>query len=229
MGKRGGKSAREASVRGDLANVMQREYNVQPELASRYAGQIVRAVDGDVNKCKATCMWVSDVASVPQQHVQPVARALDDYLRARRCEESVGGKPVQPGESVVPAMGLRLPSGVIVMPAVLAMNATQRGTSLTSAGGNTTLVAGLVTAHFIQLLRNRDVRLNQSLVLGYELQWEQSVATALSDIECEFSLRDLTETFSQMDEMCRVLFLREVKAKIRNFFKNGVNFTPFFG
>ena len=209
---RGGKSAHESAVRDELANVMRGESNVQPELAGRYADQIVKAAGGDVNQARATCMWVNEAAGVPMNHCTPVSRALASYLKAGM--KSVGAKPVRPGGTVAPDVGLRLPSGEIVMQvAVLPADRTQRGDGLTQPGACTALGVKLVTARFIQLLGRQEVRQNVSSTSEYELLWEQAVSATVNDIQSEFGLQEVTGTFDQMDQMCKVLFLRELKSK----------------
>ena len=79
-----------ATMRGELAERLQREYRFQQQLAHQYAGQLADAVGDDLSKCTATGSWVGKEANVPSGFSSYVARAVLDQLAGSAIEDSTG-------------------------------------------------------------------------------------------------------------------------------------------
>lgn len=221
MGRRGGKSVRNAAVRDRLASVMQASQGLQPQSARAYASRIVEAVSGDMLQCRVNDMWVLETmgSDIPCDHCALVTRSLGEYLRVEQRGADAGDEPVAQGVSAQSAVGSGPPPREIVVPqqysrAVAVMNATQEGSGPTQAGiRNAAPGVTSVTAQFLPLLNDRKIMRSSHVISGYELQWEQSVSAALGDLQSEFSRLNVWDTFQSLDAMSKVLLLREVKAK----------------
>jgi hypothetical protein len=271
MGKRGGKSAKIASVRSDLADRLEREYRLQPHLASQYAGQVAEAAGGDLGRCSGK--WLRNATEIPSGYVCYMLRALEDHLSGSPVNVSVGDKRGAPGETAPAAVGTGLHSMAMVAPREAAVqaaatneaatkaaaageaaartaatyeaavntaaadeaaakaaaadeaaakatataedNTTTRGISQSLPSQGAASEANSVTAHFLALLEGQGCMSasTQRVKCGFEVQWEMSVAAALSDMQSEFSLSCVSLKFREMCDMGQVLFLREVKTK----------------
>jgi hypothetical protein len=191
MGKRGGKSARIASVQSDLADRLEREYRLQPLLASQYASQVTKAAGEDLGQCNGK--WLSSATKIPVGYVCYVLRALEDHLSGSPVYVSVGDKRDAPGETVPAAMEAGLHSMAMVAPREAAVkaaaaagdNITARGTSQSLPSQGAASEANSVTAHFLAPLEDRGCMSasTQRVKSGFEMQWEMSVAAALSDMQ----------------------------------------------
>ena len=213
--ERGGKSGKEAGGwSAELAERLEREYRFQSHLALQYAGQLADAVGDDLSKCTATGSWVGKEANVPSGLSCYVARAVQDQLSCGDIYDSTGDKRGDLRVKAPTDVETGQHSGEMVATQYVAhANTTQRGnTQSKSVSGATSETT--VTAQMIQLLVERGcMRGTQQVVCGFEVQWEMSVAAAVSDMQAEFGWQDVMDSFREMCQVGQVCFLREMKSK----------------
>jgi hypothetical protein len=210
--KRGDKSA---SMRGELAERLQREYRFQQQLARQYAGQLADAVGDDLSRCTATSGWIGKEANVPSGLSCYVARAVLDQLAGSEICDSTGDKRGNLGDKAPTDTETGQHSGEMVASQYVAhANTTQRGNTQSKSVSGATSETIPVTAQMIQLMVERGcMRGTQQVVCGFEVQWEMSVAAAVADMQAEFGWQDVMDNFREMCQVGQMCFLREMKSK----------------
>ena len=94
------------------------------------------------------------------------------------------------------------------------VNATQRGNIQSQPVSGAASEAVPVTARVIQLLVEQGcMRGAHNVVSGFELQWEMSVAAALTDMQEGFGWQNVLDNLKEMCQVGQVCFLRELKSK----------------
>ena len=155
MGKRGGESAKIASVRSDLADRLEREYRLQPHLASQCAGQVAEAAGGDPGRCSGK--WLRNATEIPSGYVCYMLRALEDHLSGSPVDVSAGGRQGAPGKTDPAAMGTGLHSMAMVAPREAAVEAAATNEAATkAAAAGEAAEAAARTAATCEAAVNRD-------------------------------------------------------------------------
>lgn len=190
--KRGDKSA---SMRGELAERLQREYRFQQQLARQYAGQLADAVRDDLSRCTATSGWIGKEANVPSGLSCYVARAVLDQLAGSEIEDSTGDKRGDLGDKATTDVETGQHSGAMVASQYVAKASTHRG-NIQSQSSGAASGAVPITEQFIELLVERGCMQNAHRVIcGFQVQWEMSVAATLSELQAEFEWQNALDCF----------------------------------